>query len=141
MIRYSPRVAIRTVIAEDNLLVREGVLSLLSGSEDVELVGAFEDLPSVEAGIEALDPDVVITDIRMPPGGRDEGLRLAARLRVDRPEVGVVVLSQYAEPEYVLALLEDGAQGRAYLLKERLFDAGELVRAVTAVAGSGSVID
>ena len=129
------------MIAEDNLLVREGVLSLLSGAEDVELVGAFEDLPSVEAGIEALDPDVVITDIRMPPGGRDEGLRLAARLRVDRPEVGVVVLSQYAEPEYVLALLEDGAQGRAYLLKERLFDAGELVRAVTAVAGSGSVID
>ncbi len=121
--------------------MREGVLSLLSGAEDVEVVGAFEDLPSVEAGIDALDPDVVITDIRMPPGGRDEGLRLAARLRVDRPEVGVVVLSQYAEPEYVLALLEDGAQGRAYLLKERLFDAGELLRAVMAVAGKGSVID
>jgi DNA-binding NarL/FixJ family response regulator len=134
-------VAIRTVIAEDNLLVREGVRSLLSDAEDVDLVGTFEDLPGVEAGIEALHPDVVITDIRMPPGGRDEGLRLAARLRVDRPEIGVVVLSQYAEPEYVLALLEDGAQGRAYLLKERLFDAGELVRAVTAVAGSGSVID
>jgi len=77
----------------------------------------------------------------MPPGGSDEGLRLAAQLRVERPQVGVVVLSQYAEPEYALALLEDGAEGRAYLLKERIFDAGELVRAITAVAARGSVID
>ena len=121
--------------------MREGVRGLLSGADGIELAGVFEDLPGVQAGIRALEPDVVITDIRMPPGRRDEGLRLAARLRVDRPEVGVVVLSQYAEPEYVLALLEDGAQGRAYLLKERLFDSVELVRAVTAVAGSGSVID
>jgi DNA-binding NarL/FixJ family response regulator len=122
-------------------LVREGIRGLLSGAECIELQGVFEDLPGVDAGIRALEPDVVITDIRMPPGGSDEGLRLAARLRVEQPRVGVVVLSQYAEPEYALALLEDGAEGRAYLLKERIFDAGELVRAVTTVAGGGSVID
>ena len=132
---------IRTVVAEDNLLIREGVRSLLSADEAIDLVGVFEDLPGVEAGIAALSPDVVVTDIRMPPGGSDEGLRLAAQLRTDRPNVGVVVLSQYAEPEYALALLEEGAGGRAYLLKERLFDAGELVRAVTAVANGGSTID
>ena len=129
------------MIADDSLLVREGVRSLLSASETVELVGVFADLPSLEAGIEALQPDVVVTDIRMPPEGSDEGLRLAARLRVDRPEVGVVVLSQYAEPEYVLALLEDGAERRAYLLKERVSDPGELLRALNAVADGGSVID
>jgi DNA-binding NarL/FixJ family response regulator len=134
-------VPIRTVIAEDNLLVREGVRGLLSGAEGIELAGVFEDLPGVQAGIRTLEPDVVVTDIRMPPGGSDEGLRLAAQLRVERPQVGVVVLSQYAEPEYALALLEDGAEGRAYLLKERIFDAGELVRAITAVAARGSVID
>ena len=133
--------AIRTVIAEDNLLVREGVRGLLSETEDIDLVGVFGDLPGVQSGIETLEPDVVITDIRMPPGGSDEGLRLAAQLRLDRPRTGVVVLSQYAEPEYALALLEGGAQGRAYLLKERLFGAGELVHAVQAVASGRSVID
>ena len=121
--------------------MREGVRGLLSGAEGIELAGVFEDLPGVQAGIRTLEPDVVVTDIRMPPGGSDEGLRLAAQLRVERPQVGVVVLSQYAEPEYALALLEDGAEGRAYLLKERLFDGGELVRAITAVAARGSVID
>lgn len=84
---------------------------------------------------------MVITDIRMPPARRDEGLRLAAQLRRERPRVGVVVLSQYAEPEYALALLEEGAQGRAYLLKEHLFDANELAHAIKSVAGGGSVID
>lgn len=121
--------------------MREGVQSLLSSDDGIELVGVFQDLPGVEAGIEDLEPDVVVTDIRMPPDGSDEGLRLAAKLRVVRPNIGVVVLSQYAEPEYALALLEDGAERRAYLLKERLYDAGDLVRAVTTVASGGSVID
>jgi DNA-binding NarL/FixJ family response regulator len=134
-------VATRTVVAEDNLLVREGIRGLLSDAEGIELVGTFGDLASAEAGIESLDPDVVITDIRMPPAKRDEGLRLAAQLRRERPRVGVVLLSQYAEPEYALALLEEGAQSRAYLLKEHLFDADELVRAISAVAAGGSVID
>lgn len=129
------------IIAEDSLLVREGVRSILSAAEGIELVAACEDLPSAEAAIAALEPDVVITDIRMPPDGREEGLRLAAKLRASRPDMGVVVLSQYAEPEYALELLDGGADRRAYLLKERLSHAGELVRAVTAVAAGSSVID
>ena len=132
---------IRTVIADDSILVREGVRGLLSADKNIELIGIYYDLPSLEAGIQTLEPEVVVTDIRMPPGMSDEGLQLAARLRVERPNIGVVVLSQYAEPEYALALLENGAEGRAYLLKERLSDAGELPRAVTAVADGGSVID
>jgi DNA-binding NarL/FixJ family response regulator len=134
-------VPIRTVIADDSILVREGVRGLLSAAKNIELIGIYDDLPSLEAGIQTLEPEVVVTDIRMPPDMSDEGLQLAARLRVERPNIGVVVLSQYAEPEYALALLENGAEGRAYLLKERLSDADELPRAVTAVADGGSVID
>ena len=97
--------------------------------------------PELEGAIAATDPDVVVTDIRMPPTGTDEGLRAAERLRAERPEVGVVVLSQYAEPEYALALLEHGAAGRAYLLKERVSDIDQLVGAIREVRAGGSVID
>ncbi len=132
---------IRVVVAEDNYLVREGVRQLLESAEGIELVAVCEDLPSLEAAVAQSHPEVVLTDIRMPPDHRDEGLRLADRLRDTDPHVGVVVLSQYAEPEYALSLLEKGAAGRAYLLKERVSDVTQLVTAIREVAAGGSVID
>jgi DNA-binding NarL/FixJ family response regulator len=138
---YPQPVPIRVVLAEDNYLLREGIRQMLETSDEIELAATCVDLPELERAIEDHDPAVVITDIRMPPTGTDEGLRAAERLRVDRPAVGVVVLSQYAEPEYALALLEKGASGRAYLLKERVSDIDQLVGAVREVARGGSVID
>ena len=132
---------IRTILAEDNYLVREGVRTLLEALDEIELVATCADLPELEKAIEDTNPQVVITDIRMPPTGTDEGLRAAIRLRDERPEVGVVVLSQYVEPEYALALLEGGSSGRAYLLKERVSDVTQLLNAVHEVAQGGSVID
>ena len=138
---YPSPVSIRVLIAEDNYLVREGIRHTVEASPDLELVGACDDLPSLEAAVEHLTPQVVVTDIRMPPTRTDEGIRAAAALRHSRPETGVVVLSQYVEPEYALALLEKGAAGRAYLLKERVADLDQLANAIRQVAGGGSVID
>jgi DNA-binding NarL/FixJ family response regulator len=129
------------VVAEDNYLLREGIRQLLEMSDEIELMATCADLPSLERAIDEHHPQVVITDIRMPPTETDEGLQAAERLRAEHPEVGVVVLSQYAEPEYALTLLEKGASGRAYLLKERISDIGQLVGAVREVARGGSVID
>ena len=133
--------AIRVVLAEDNALLREGVARLLDAAPDIDLVGTAADRPSLEALIEATEPDLVVTDIRMPPTGTDEGIQIAARLRAERPSVGVVVLSQYAEPAYALALLDGGSEGRAYLLKERVSEVDELLAAIREVAAGGSVID
>ena len=133
--------AIRVVLAEDNTLLREGIARLLERADDLDLVGVAADLPELEALIEATDPDLVVTDIRMPPTGTDEGIQIAGRLRTERPQVGVVVLSQYAEPAYALALLEGGSEGRAYLLKERVSEVDELLAAIREVAAGGSVID
>ena len=133
--------AIRVVVAEDNYLVREGVVRLLNSQPEVEVVGAYEDYDTLLAGVHAERPDVVITDIRMPPTGTDEGVRAATVIRELHPEMGVVVLSQYVEPGYALALLESGADRRAYLLKERVGDVDVLLRAIEAVADGGSVID
>ncbi len=135
------RVALRVVVGEDSLLVREGVAQLLAASPSVELVAACGDFDSLMTAIERERPDVVLTDIRMPPTKSDEGVRVAARLRETHPEVGVIVLSQYSDPGYVLALLEAGSDRRGYLLKERLHDRGELVSAIGVVARGGSVID
>jgi DNA-binding NarL/FixJ family response regulator len=132
---------IRLVIAEDQYLVREGLRRLLDARDDLEVAALCGDLDSLLAAVEAERPDVVVTDIRMPPDGTDEGIRAAARLRETSPEVGVVVLSQYATPSYVLALLEAGSEGRAYLLKERVSDLEQLVAAIRAVAEGGSVLD
>ena len=132
---------VRVVLAEDNYLVREGVRQLIEHQDGIELVAACEDLAGLRAAVEEHAPDVVLTDIRMPPGLRDEGLQVANELRRTHPRIGVVVLSQYAEPEYALALLESGAAGRAYLLKDRVGDVGQLVNAIREVAGGGSVID
>jgi DNA-binding NarL/FixJ family response regulator len=134
-------VAIRVVLAEDSYLVREGVRRLLEPEPDIELAAACEDLASLERAIEAERPDVVVTDIRMPPTDRDEGIQIADRLRETSPETGVVVLSQFAAPEYALALLDHGADGRAYLLKDRIGDAEQLSGAIREVARGGSVID
>jgi DNA-binding NarL/FixJ family response regulator len=132
---------IRVVLAEDHGLLREGVSRMINSQDDLELVGVAPDLPRLQAVIGETSPDVVVTDIRMPPTGTDEGIQAATWLRQNRPDVGVVVLSQYTSPGYALSLLEDGSAGRAYLLKERVAGAGHLSDAIRAVARGGSVID
>ena len=133
--------AVRLVLGEDNYLVREGIASLLEAIEDVELLATSDTYSSLLAAIQEHEPDVVLTDIRMPPTFTDEGLRIATWVRQNRPKMGVVVLSQYVEPEYAVALLDKGSGGRAYLLKERISDVADLRSAIHAVAAGGSVID
>jgi DNA-binding NarL/FixJ family response regulator len=132
---------LRVVVAEDHYLVREGLRRLLATQPDIEVVAVCGDLDSLLAAVEAQQPDVVITDIRMPPSRVDEGIQAATRLRETHPNIGVVVLSQYSEPSYALALLDAGTAGRAYLLKERVEDVDQLVGAIRAVADGGSAID
>jgi DNA-binding NarL/FixJ family response regulator len=134
-------VTIRVVVAEDSLIVREGLHQLLAASPTVEVVASYGDVSAVLDAVDRDRPDVVLTDIRMPPSSTDEGIRLADELRQSRPATGVVVLSQYADPIYVLALLEHGSDRRGYLLKERIHDRGQLVSAIDTVARGGSVID
>jgi DNA-binding NarL/FixJ family response regulator len=133
--------AVRVVLAEDNYIVREGVRNLLDTEADLEIVAVCEDYDTLMAAADGEHPDVVVTDIRMPPTGTDEGIRAASELRQRHPDMGVVVLSQYAEPAYALAYLDGGSKGRAYLLKERVSDIGQLAGAIREVAGGGSVID
>jgi len=132
---------VRVVFAEDNYLVREGTAALLSASEEVELVSLASTYDELMAAVERERPDAVLTDIRMPPTSTTEGIDAARKIRADHPEMGVVVLSQYAEEEYAYELLKDGAAGLGYLLKERVADLDELVRALTEVARGGSVLD
>jgi len=132
---------IRVVLAEDNYLVREGVRLLIESEPELELIAVCEDYDSLLAAVDADPPDVVLTDIRMPPTGTDEGIRIAELLRDRSPSTAVVVLSQYSEPDYALALLERGSSGRAYLLKERVSDIGQLLDAIREVVRGGSVID
>jgi DNA-binding NarL/FixJ family response regulator len=132
---------VRVVVAEDSYVIREFLTAALSSSPAVELAAVCTNGKELRKAIEIWDPEVVLTDIRMPPSGAEEGVRIAATLRETRPEVGVVVLSQYAEPAYAISLLEEGSGGRAYLLKERVRDKGELIEAIQAVARGGSVID
>jgi DNA-binding NarL/FixJ family response regulator len=133
--------AIRLVLADDNVLMREGVRTLLELEDDLELVGVSENLDGLLELVRVHEPDVVLTDIRMPPTGTDEGVRAARQLRDTHPSIGVVVLSQYLEPAYALALFAEGAQGRGYLLKERVSDGEQLARAIREVARGGSVVD
>src|SRR6266850_175359 len=129
-----PPVTIRVVVAEDNYLVREGVRQLIETLDGIELVAVCEDKDSLLNAVEEHHPDVVLTDIRMPPTGTDEGLQVAEYLRRTSPQTGVVVLSQYVEADYALSLLENGASGRAYLLKERISDIAQLTNAIQEVA-------
>jgi DNA-binding NarL/FixJ family response regulator len=133
--------AVRVVLAEDNYLVREGVRKLIESEPDLDVVGVCADYDTLLVMAEEHQPDVVVTDIRMPPTGTDEGIRAAAVLRERNPATGVVVLSQYSEPAYALAFLDGGSRGRAYLLKERVSDIGQLAAAIVEVAQGGSVID
>ena len=133
--------AIRVVVGEDSFLVREGIASVLGGIEDVELANMAGDLDELRAAVDESKPDVVITDIRMPPTHTDEGIQFADELRVSHPDIGVVILSQHAEPRYAMALLSEGSDRRAYLLKERLTDEDELSRALHNVAAGRSLID
>jgi DNA-binding NarL/FixJ family response regulator len=132
---------VRVVVAEDSYVIREFLTQTLSAASDVELVAVCTNGKELEQAIETWDVDVVLTDIRMPPSRTDEGIRIASRLRETHPDVGVVVLSQYAEPAYALSLLEQGTGGRAYLLKERIRNKEELIDAIKGVAHGGSVID
>src|SRR4029079_7778009 len=132
--------AIRIVLAEDEYLVREGLRRLLDTQGDLEVVSVCQDLPSLLDTVDAERPDVVVTDIRMPPGHSDEGIQAARRLRESQPNLGVVVLSQYSNPSYALALLDTGGRGRAYLLKERVDDLDQLAAAIRTVSEGGSLI-
>jgi DNA-binding NarL/FixJ family response regulator len=133
--------SLRVVVAEDSLLVREGIVSVLGRQEDLEVVAVCADLPELLSAVGQFAPDVVVTDVRMPPDLDDEGIRAATQLRTTDPTVGVVVLSQYVDPGYATALLADGSAGRAYLLKERISQPGQLANAIRTVAAHGSVID
>ncbi len=132
---------IRVVLAEDHYLVREGVRRVLAALPEIEVVAVCGDLDAMLEAVETYEPDVVVTDIRMPPGGTDEGIQAAERLRDSHPEIGVVVLSQFSQPGYALALLESGTARRAYLLKERVENVDQLAAAIHAVAEGGSLID
>jgi DNA-binding NarL/FixJ family response regulator len=132
---------VRVVFAEDNYLVREGTAALLQASDDVDLIGTASSFEELLLAVEELKPEVVLTDIRMPPTNTTEGIDAARRIRSDHPDIGVVVLSQFAEEEYAYELLKDGAAGLGYLLKERVSNLDELVRALNEVARGGSVLD
>jgi DNA-binding NarL/FixJ family response regulator len=132
---------IRLVIAEDNFLFREGTRRLLEDSGELEVVAAVGDADELLQAVDALEPDVVITDIRMPPGHHMEGIAAAHTIREVHPSIGVVVLSQHAEEGYAFELLRDGTAGLGYLLKERVGDLDELFRAIREVMAGRSVID
>lgn len=132
---------IRVVFADDNYLAREGVSALLAEGEGIEVVDTATDLDSLMRSVAENLPDVVLTDIRMPPTQTDEGIEAARRIRAEHPGVGVVVLSQYVEEDYAFALLAEGAGGVGYLLKERVGDLNEIARALHEVARGGSVLD
>ena len=133
--------SIRVVLGDDSLIVREGVRQLLEGDQTMEVIATVGDVDSLRELCDSERPDVVVTDIRMPPSHTDDGIRLATGLRESHPDIGVVVLSQYADPMYALALLDQGSDGRAYLLKERVHNRAELTAAIHAVADGGSMID
>ncbi|HKJ55578.1 MAG TPA: response regulator transcription factor [Nitriliruptoraceae bacterium] len=132
---------LRVVIAEDNYLVREGVRRALTASGELEVVAAVGTADELVDVAERERPDVVVTDIRMPPGHKSEGIEAAHRIRAAQPSIGIVVLSQYAEASYARELLRDGNDGVAYLLKERVGDRNQLVNAVRSVAEGGSIVD
>jgi DNA-binding NarL/FixJ family response regulator len=132
---------IRVVLAEDNALLREGLHQLIELQRDMAVVGVAADYDGLLSVVDETTPNVVVTDIRMPPTGTDEGIRAANHFGDSRPDLGVVVLSQFASPAYALALLERGSAGRAYLLKERVSDVSQLVAAIREVSAGGSVID
>jgi DNA-binding NarL/FixJ family response regulator len=138
---YRDAMPVRVVLAEDHQIIREGLRAVLDAAPETDLLAACGTYDEVLVAVDEHRPDVVLTDIRMPPGLSDEGIRVADRLRTSHPETGVVVLSQHDDPDFVMALLRDGSAGRGYLLKERTADPDQLVKALIEVAAGGSVID
>jgi DNA-binding NarL/FixJ family response regulator len=136
-----PVTQIRIVVGEDEYLIRAALAQVLTSATGIDVVRFCADAESLLAAVEEEHPDAVLTDIRMPPTRSDEGIRIAETLRTTHPSIGVVILSQFADADYVLALLEAGSAGRAYLLKERVSEPAELVSAIEAVVDGGSVID
>jgi DNA-binding NarL/FixJ family response regulator len=140
-VRAADPKVLRVVLADDAFLVREGIAAVIAGFDDIELAASCGDLDAVRGEIERTAPDVVLTDIRMPPAFTDEGIRLATELRSTHPDVGVLVLSQYAEPFYAVALFAEGTSRRGYLLKDRVKDPDELGRAIREVGSGGALVD
>ncbi len=136
-----PEQSVRVVIADDAYVIRTGLAATIEAMPGVELVGICSDGTELSAAIATTRPDVVITDVRMPPSGQGEGIAIAARLRESAPEIGVIVLTQYIEAAYAVALMEGGTSRRGYLLKDRISNRGELLEAIRSVAAGGSVID
>ena len=132
---------LRVVFADDNYLVRVGVSTLLSEGDEIELISAVEDADALIRAVAEHRPDAVLTDIRMPPTHTIEGIAAAKRIRADYPDTGVVVLSQFDDDDYAFELLKNGVSGLGYLLKERVADREELVRALQEVARGGSALD
>ena len=132
---------VRVVFADDNYLVRQGVSGVLAEADEIELLASVADLDALLAAVATHRPDAVLTDIRMPPSFTTEGIDAAKRIRADYPETGVVVLSQFVEEDYAFELLSDGVAGLGYLLKERVSDVDDLVRALYDVSRGGSVLD
>ena len=132
---------LHVALADDSFLVREALCHLLAAAPDIELVAACSGADELLAAVERELPDVVVSDVRMPPLHGREGIRVATQLRETHPEIGVVLLSQYDDPTYAVELFESGSEGRAYLLKDRIGDRSELLDAIHAVAEGRSVVD
>lgn len=132
---------LRLVLADDSFLMREALTQLLSTDPDLEVVAVAADFDGARAAVLEHDPDVLVCDVRMPPTGTDEGIRLADDLRASHPDLGIVVLSQVTHLSYAVALVSAGARGRGYLLKDNVADRGQLVAAVHTVATGGTIID
>lgn len=133
--------ALRVVVADDNVFIRSGVTAMIDALDDVELVAECSDLPELRAAVAAHEPDLLVTDIRMPPTHTDEGIVAAVEVRALGNGTGVLVLSQYVEPDYVMTLFENGSDGLGYLLKERVADLDEFERAIRSVASGESAVD
>ena len=138
---YPCRVPLRVIVADDSYIVREGIEEILAGCEEVVVEASCGDKDSLLSEVDAREPDVVVTDVRMPPTSTDEGIEVAARLRETHPRIGVVILSQYSDPSYALRLFDSGSDGRAYLLKDRVHNRAELLDAIEATAAGRSVVD
>ena len=132
---------IRVIVADDSFIVREGIEEILAGCNGVVVEASCADRESLLSEIDAREPDVVVTDVRMPPTSTDEGIEVAARLRETHPRIGVVILSQYSDPSYALRLFDSGSEGRAYLLKDRVHNRADLLDAIEATAAGRSVVD
>ena len=124
---------IRVVLADDSVAVRDVLAQILSRSPDIDVVATAEDEPTLLAAIEEERPDVVVTDVRMPPTGTDEGVRLAERLAIAQPDIGVVILSQYSDPDWLSRVFDVGGENRGWVMKERAHSQGQLVSAVKTV--------